>query len=96
MTFPYSFCSATLSWAGGTYLVCNGSITSLKKSFKLTSWADIYLAKWPTQAVDYQKIKRDIAFFFSGKKLKWNKNEQSIGYANIPRCPLTDCFPLFH
>lgn len=47
-----------------SYLVCNGSITILKKSFKLTSRADIYPAKWPTEAGDYQKIKKDITFFF--------------------------------
>jgi len=58
MTFPYSFCSGTLSTAGESYLVCNGSITILKKSFKLTSWADIYPAKWSTEGRDYQKIKK--------------------------------------
>lgn len=63
MTFPYSFCSGTLSKARESYLVCNGSITILKKSFKLTSRADIYPAKWPTEARDYQKIKKEVTFF---------------------------------
>lgn len=57
MTFPYSFSSGTLSnWE--SYLVCNGSIAILKKSFKLTSQADIHPAKWSTEARDYQKIKK--------------------------------------
>lgn len=44
----------------GSYLVCNGSIAILQKSFKLTSRADSYPAKWPTEAKNYQKIKRDV------------------------------------
>lgn len=43
-----------------SYLVCNGSIAILQKSFKLTSWADSYPAKWPTEAKNYQKIKSDV------------------------------------
>lgn len=71
-----------------SYLVCNGSITMLKKSFELTSQADIYPAKWPTEGRDYQKIKKNITVFCV--KLKWNKTEQSISHANIPRCSPTD------
>lgn len=63
MTFPYSLCTSTLSQGRESYLVCNGSITILKKSFKLTSRADIYPEKWSTEARDYQKIKKDIMFF---------------------------------
>lgn len=43
-----------------SYLVCKGSIAILQKSFKLTSRADSYPAKWPTEAKNYQKIKRDV------------------------------------
>lgn len=44
-----------------SYLVCNGSIAILQKSFKLTSRADSYPPKWPTEAKNYQKIKRDVS-----------------------------------
>lgn len=71
-----------------SYLVCNRSITNLKKSFKLTSRPDSYPAKWPTEAMDYQKIKKDIIFCV---KLKLNKTEQSIGYTNLSKCPPFFC-----
>lgn len=73
---------------GETYLVCNGSIAILKKSFKLTSRADSYPAKWPTEAKNYQKIKRDITVFC--ENLKWRKTEQMTVHANNPKCSLTD------
>lgn len=73
---------------GETYLVCNGSIAILKKSFKLTSWADSYPAKWPTEAKNYQKIKRDITVFC--ENLKWQKTEQTTVHANNPKWSLTD------
>ena len=71
MKCPFFFLRWHFISGRGSYLVCNGSITILKKPFKLTSRTAIYPAKWPTEERDYQKINKDMtSFFCPGVKLK--------------------------
>lgn len=90
----------TLQWhfitGSESYLVCNGSITMLKKSFELTSQADIYPGKWPTEERDYQKIKKEHNSFLCEIEMEQNwEKHQPCKHSKMFHNRLTFFFSLF-